>query len=583
MTILRKIFNIAKTIYRVAGLPVALVALALVLITGAIGDPVYQGSGFAAGSVPVIGADGVTINSDDTATSLKAPTGRGANYTIFGSDITNGQGDYHCDGTNDQAESNTVLALIRPASTLNPPALNYTVAWVGTFYLDDSINATDLVGVNFDFRAAKFVLQTTGKPGIDFTGSRYYNIWGGFFTTSANHALDPNLCWVFARHADGYSIDQTAFYGTKIFGTFTSAVFYCFGLEETAWFGVTAFNYHATGHVFYWTATNYLAFSSAFTTTYAASASSTLGNFWGCKFYQGTGSGVAVYIRQAVSSLHFEGGMLCSVGNAGVQIEIASTNMDTISFNGVRITDYKPIYGFKITASGSGQVNGLRITNCVIDSRTKDIYCLNVTAARWYIDKSNKYVSSKGFDFSSNIQTDSYIYGPSFLSQNSGTITMGGGTATDGTASIVGSPVTLVPGANTITLAADATSQTITVNLPTGNAGTAVSGTATVTGSPQTLNAGNNTVTITGTAGQTVTINTADTQVTVAHGCTGMYQIVAGDKYIKRVNITATADPGAANAFWVSNKGETTFIINAKVPITSVTTFDWYAYEFEDK
>ena len=44
-----------------------------------------------------------------------------------------------------------------------------------------------------------------------------------------------------------------------------------------------------------------------------------------------------------------------------------------------------------------------------------------------------------------------------------------------------------------------------------------------------------------------------------------------------RALVSPTSDPGAANAFWASNKGDTTFKVNAKVAVTSSTTFDWKA------
>ncbi|MDO8619395.1 MAG: hypothetical protein Q7R49_05650, partial [Candidatus Daviesbacteria bacterium] len=85
-------------------------------------------------------------------------------------------------------------------------------------------------------------------------------------------------------------------------------------------------------------------------------------------------------------------------------------------------------------------------------------------------------------------------------------ISLGGGTLTDGTGTATGSPITLVPGANTPTITV---AGTFVVNLPVGVTGTAVTDGWTVTGSPVALVAGNNTVTVQvgGVGTITVTVN----------------------------------------------------------------------------
>lgn len=90
--------------------------------------------------------------------------------------------------------------------------------------------------------------------------------------------------------------------------------------------------------------------------------------------------------------------------------------------------------------------------------------------------------------------------------------TIGGGTLTDGTGTATGSPITLVPGANTPTITA---AGTFTIVLPLGNVGTAATGGWTVTGSPVTLVGGSNTITVETGGANTITVTTATTTVIV--------------------------------------------------------------------
>ncbi len=87
---------------------------------------------------------------------------------------------------------------------------------------------------------------------------------------------------------------------------------------------------------------------------------------------------------------------------------------------------------------------------------------------------------------------------------------------------VVGSPVTLVDGANVIDISAVGT---FVAELEQGTVGTVTSGTATVTGSPADIVAGTNTLTVTATPGppDTVTID-----VTLADTTTGLEDSVLG-------------------------------------------------------
>jgi hypothetical protein len=100
--------------------------------TGAIGDPVYQGTTFAVGGVPVIGADGVTVNTTDKATSLNAPTGRGATYVIAASDAT----------ALEKAQADLTLLSNYGAginSKLTALGVGVSVRFFGTFTLETSV------------------------------------------------------------------------------------------------------------------------------------------------------------------------------------------------------------------------------------------------------------------------------------------------------------------------------------------------------------------------------------------------------------------------------------------------------------
>lgn len=82
-----------------------------------------------------------------------------------------------------------------------------------------------------------------------------------------------------------------------------------------------------------------------------------------------------------------------------------------------------------------------------------------------------------------------------------------GGTLTNGTGIATGSPITLAPGTNDITITQ---AGTFNVFLPIGGSGTATTDDWVVTGSPQTLNEGNNTVTVEAGGGPGGIIITSD-------------------------------------------------------------------------
>jgi hypothetical protein len=85
-----------------------------------------------------------------------------------------------------------------------------------------------------------------------------------------------------------------------------------------------------------------------------------------------------------------------------------------------------------------------------------------------------------------------------------------GATMTNGTGTVTGSPITLVEGANTVTVTVVGT---FILELEHGTVGTVANGTGTVTGSPVTIVAGTNTITVPGGGAGTliVTVNLQDT------------------------------------------------------------------------
>jgi len=88
----------------------------------------------------------------------------------------------------------------------------------------------------------------------------------------------------------------------------------------------------------------------------------------------------------------------------------------------------------------------------------------------------------------------------------------------NGTGIASGAPVVLLtPGNNTITVTQ---AGTFTITLPTGVTGTATSGTATITGSPQSLVGGLNTITAEGTGNFTVSVPIIVSKEGLAHLCT---------------------------------------------------------------
>jgi len=94
------------------------------------------------------------------------------------------------------------------------------------------------------------------------------------------------------------------------------------------------------------------------------------------------------------------------------------------------------------------------------------------------------------------------------------TFTAGSGTATTGTAAVTGSPLALVPGANTVTLGG---AGTFTVLLPVNVKATAASGTATLTGSPVSCHEGTTTLMVAGAGNVTVTVSNTWRGISAAH------------------------------------------------------------------
>lgn len=124
-----------------------------------------------------------------------------------------------------------------------------------------------------------------------------------------------------------------------------------------------------------------------------------------------------------------------------------------------------------------------------------------------------------------------------------------GGTLTNGTGTATGSPITLVDGANTITVTVVGT---FSISLPDNQSGTATSGTTTVTGSPVTLTSGNNIITTTTSTGYfTVTLDGAD--LLEKSGAVRVYVDNTNDEQIN-VDTVATDYP----TFRASNYGHST-------------------------
>jgi len=103
-----------------------------------------------------------------------------------------------------------------------------------------------------------------------------------------------------------------------------------------------------------------------------------------------------------------------------------------------------------------------------------------------------------------------------------------GAVATSGTATVVGSPVTLIEGTNTIDTGV--TTGTIFIELENGTTGTITDLVGTVTGSPADLTPGTNTLTVTGAGTFTVVVNLINTS-------TGLEDIVIGTGF----DLTAVA------------------------------------------
>ena len=134
-----------------------------------------------------------------------------------------------------------------------------------------------------------------------------------------------------------------------------------------------------------------------------------------------------------------------------------------------------------------------------------------------------------------------------------------GSTATvvNNTGIATGSPISLVPGVNTITVTGTGS---FTVTLPTGVTGTATTGTATVTGSPLALVAGANTVTATTVGTFTISTTAADlnlgvfgVQFSTNHTSDSEIMVVANNNVGSSNGIPTLYSSFASGAFNLSN------------------------------
>jgi hypothetical protein len=142
------------------------------------------------------------------------------------------------------------------------------------------------------------------------------------------------------------------------------------------------------------------------------------------------------------------------------------------------------------------------------------------------------------------------------------------GTATNGSGTMTGSPVTLNAGANTPTVTG---AGTFVVNIPVNATGTATSGGWTVTGSPVALTSGSNTITVQAGGSGTITITLTNNSV-IQPGHT--VRIESEQMYVTAINATnstATVMRGANGTTAATHSAKSAYVYQYHPSVVGAT------------
>lgn len=160
------------------------------------------------------------------------------------------------------------------------------------------------------------------------------------------------------------------------------------------------------------------------------------------------------------------------------------------------------------------------------------LYYADLLELEWTLDmiqetSNGSKLTTTGESYFLNVISNLRTYAPAVFSDTESSpdytpidySTTFGATATSGTATVAGSPVTLVSGNNVINTGA--TTGTIILTLAGWTFGTVTNGTGVVTGSPVTITPGTNTLTVTGAGTFTVAVAVVDTVTELEDTVTG--------------------------------------------------------------
>jgi len=299
----------------------------------------------------------------------------------------------------------------------------------GQIYLTHGIgiNTIDQSIFTLDLRDARINAQTSGTPIIDLTGSHDgIRILGGWIYGFETNA--PNVGLLMARNITGASSGQHIIEGTVFEGYYTKSAIYIYGSEENNFVNVYARNRQNSAKTVYITSDNAESIISSFTTIATGDQSMTHINFYGGHIFGLGTTSIAVLLRSCstylFNGIQFYGTMIGATSTA-IYFDTTNSDMSNLHFRDIRITDVEPVYAFYSADVGSTRyINKVSISGGIIQPSLRDIHLgTNVIARDWIIDQTVEFFGDKGIVFTTT-PDNNIIYHPSYLTQNSGNVSL---------------------------------------------------------------------------------------------------------------------------------------------------------------
>ena len=256
----------------------------------------------------------------------------------------------------------------------------------GNYVVESTINATRLLRnkISAPGRGSWIILETTGTPGIDFTGSGYLSISDIAFQ-SAEGAAAPNVMALFARDSatSGAYIGETklidcAFYGPET-GTTLKACVYNYG-DEVAEFRGTRISIRSDSCVgYYVTSVNDLNVTSAFETIMTGSGvTASVYNFYGGVINETSTNHTAIplYIHNA-QAVNIHGTWFYAAGhnNQFIYVKSDSTNNYTQALN-INSVNFEGSAKYVVYAEGAASFRLGQMVGCMgnVDSAAVGVF-----------------------------------------------------------------------------------------------------------------------------------------------------------------------------------------------------------------